>query len=90
MRPKIICHMTSSVDGRLLTDRWTKPAAGISKDMLFGYYDEIHQRFEADGWLVGRTTMEDFVEGTAREVELPSGDLRNPFVGNRNGRGVAS
>lgn len=26
MRPKIICHMITSIDGRLLTDRFTPPA----------------------------------------------------------------
>lgn len=89
MRPKIICHMTSTVDGRLLTRRWTKPAVGVSEEMLSGYYDRIHKRFDADGWLVGRTTMEEFVEGTTRAFDIPQVDLRKPFVGNRNGRKVA-
>lgn len=88
MRPKIICHMTSTVDGRLRTARWTKPAAGISEEMLSGYYNDIHERFDADGWLVGRTTMEEFVDGIARDIEIPQVDLRKPFVGNRNGRKV--
>lgn len=89
MRPKIICHMTSSIDGRLLADRWTKPVAGISEGMLFGYYDKVASRFDADGWLVGRTTMEEFVEGKARAVDVPKIELREPFIGNRNGRDVA-
>lgn len=89
MRPKIICHMTSTVDGRLLTKRWTKPAVGVSEEMLSGYYDQIHKRFDADGWLVGRTTMEEFVEGTARTFDIPQVDLRKPFAGNRNGRKAA-
>jgi hypothetical protein len=28
-RPTIICHMVSSIDGRLLAGRWTPPATGI-------------------------------------------------------------
>ena len=28
MYPQIICHVMSSVDGRLLTNRWTEPFNG--------------------------------------------------------------
>ncbi|GLV54199.1 2-hydroxy-3-oxopropionate reductase [Dictyobacter sp. S3.2.2.5] len=89
MQPKIICHMVSSVDGRLLVDRWTTPADGIDGKLLSGYYNQISQRFHADGWIVGRTTMEDYAQGTVRKVEKPMIDLREPFIGNRNGRDVA-
>jgi hypothetical protein len=54
MRPKVICHMIISVDGRLYLDRWTKPAAGIDAEKLVGCYEELAKRFEADGWIVGR------------------------------------
>jgi riboflavin biosynthesis pyrimidine reductase len=87
-RPKIICHMASSVDGRLLTERWTKPANGISKDTLFGHYDAIHHRFKADGWIVGRKSMAGYAKGVARSV-APTSDLRKTFIGNRNERDVA-
>ena len=30
MYPQIICHVMGSVDGRLLTDRWTVPFNGKS------------------------------------------------------------
>lgn len=89
MRPKIICHMVSTVDGRLMAERWTDPAPGIERKKLFAYYDKIAARFNADGWMVGRVTMKDFVEGTARIFDDPMVDLREPFIGNRNGRDVA-
>jgi 5-amino-6-(5-phosphoribosylamino)uracil reductase len=81
--------MVSSVDGRLLVDRWTKPAAGIDGKLLSGYYNQISQQFHADGWMVGRNTMEEYAKGTARKGEKPMIDLREPFIGNRNGRDVA-
>jgi riboflavin biosynthesis pyrimidine reductase len=89
MRPKIICQMTSSIDGRLLTSRWTKPAAGIDEKKLQGYYDQIYKTFDADGWLVGRITMEDYAKGKARSFDKPKANLRETFIGNRNGRNVA-
>lgn len=30
MRPEIICHIMSSVDGRLLPSRWTPPFDGLT------------------------------------------------------------
>jgi hypothetical protein len=41
MRPKIICHMISSIDGRLLVDRWTEQAAEFEADMSARYFDQI-------------------------------------------------
>jgi 5-amino-6-(5-phosphoribosylamino)uracil reductase len=49
--------MTSSVDGRQLVDRWTKPAAGISSEVLRGHYDQVYRRLDTSGWIVGRKTM---------------------------------
>ena len=54
--------MIISVDGRLYLDRWTKPAAGIDAEKLVGCYEELAKRFEADGWIVGRVTMEHVVD----------------------------
>ncbi len=89
MRPKIICHMITSIDGRLLVDRWTAPAAGISRHMLSRYYDSVAARFEAGGWIVGRKTMEDFAEGRARPVKSTGGNLRATHVADRRGRDLA-
>jgi 5-amino-6-(5-phosphoribosylamino)uracil reductase len=49
--------MTSSVDGRQLVDRWTKPATGISSEVLRGHYDQVYKRLDTSGWIVGRKTM---------------------------------
>ena len=64
MRPEIICHMVSSIDGRLLVDRFSPPAAGVDGARLRRHYDEVYRRFGADGWMVGRVTMEEFAHGT--------------------------
>ena len=35
MKPEIICHIMSSVDGRLLPSRWTPPFDGTDPSKLF-------------------------------------------------------
>jgi riboflavin biosynthesis pyrimidine reductase len=89
MRPKIICHMMSSIDGRLFVDRWTTPAVGINAATLRGHYDEVASQFESDGWIVGRKTMKEIIQGNARAVRLAKGDLRSTYVADRKGRKVA-
>src|SRR5262249_21647267 len=49
MRPRIICHMVSSIDGRLLVGRWTPPAEGIDRLRLRGYYEEVAARLGGEG-----------------------------------------
>jgi 5-amino-6-(5-phosphoribosylamino)uracil reductase len=43
----------------------------------------------ADGWVVGRKSMEDYAQGRARAPKNVPDDLRAPHVANRGGRDVA-
>jgi riboflavin biosynthesis pyrimidine reductase len=86
MRPKIICHMWSSIDGRLFPDRWTAPAAGIEAETLWKHYEEVGSRFKSDGWIVGRKTMEEMVESKPRVVRSTGGDLHSVHIADRKGR----
>ncbi|RWX77077.1 5-amino-6-(5-phosphoribosylamino)uracil reductase [Neorhizobium lilium] len=92
MRPRIICHMTSSVDGRQLLDRWTKPASGIEPAILSGHYNEIYKRLDTAGWIVGRKTMSYYAEERAPETATPevhpAGPRENHFA-DRRGRALA-
>src|SRR3954468_11100230 len=89
MRPEIICHMVSSIDGRLLADRFSPPAAGVDGARLRRHYDEVYRGFSADGWLVGRVTMEEFAHGTARTPAVIPHDPRTTHVADRKDRDVA-
>jgi riboflavin biosynthesis pyrimidine reductase len=89
MRPTIICHMGTSIDGGLHPSRFTRPAAGVSVDALRRHYEAIHDRFEAEGWIVGRKTMAEMAEGRERAVAVDSPLAREPHLGNRNGRNLA-
>lgn len=56
MLPKVICHIMSSVDGRLLPDRWTEPADKTSKNDCFGIYASLSRSLDADAWMFGKST----------------------------------
>ena len=48
--------MITSLDGRLLAERWP-----CSEETLLEIYDATGDRLEADGWIVGRKTMEHYL-----------------------------
>ncbi|MCE4222996.1 RibD family protein [Methylobacterium sp. C25] len=54
-RPYVICHMTSSVDGRIKVRRWTTLDAD-------DHYETIHKRLEGDAWMCGRITMQGYAD----------------------------
>ena len=77
-RPRVICHMMSSLDGRILTDGWP-----LSKDGR-KQYEQVHATYAPDGWLCGRVTMEQhFAQGTRSDAEVARehrGRAREDFV----------
>lgn len=77
-RPRVICHMMTSLDGRILTDGWPLSAEGRKQ------YEQVHASYDADGWLCGRVTMEQhFAQGTRPESEVGRehrGGARDDFV----------
>src|ERR1700735_5117393 len=89
MRPYVICHMGTSLDGGPPRSRFPRPAAGVSVDALRGHYEAIHDRFAAEGWIVGRKTMAEMAKGRERAVAAVSTLAREPHLGQRNGRNLA-
>jgi riboflavin biosynthesis pyrimidine reductase len=89
MRPYIICHMGTSIDGRLHPSRFTAPAEGISREVLRGHYERLHDQFGADGWIVGRRTMSEMAKGTERPLNDVPKVAREPHMAARNGRRLA-
>lgn len=65
-RPRIICHMAASVDGRILVGGWpASTAAAVRRE-----YERVHASYESDGWICGRVTMEPFAGGVRSEAEV--------------------
>jgi 2,5-diamino-6-(ribosylamino)-4(3H)-pyrimidinone 5'-phosphate reductase len=64
-KPRVICHMMTSLDGRIIVQRWGPAVPGRHE------YEDTAATFEAQAWLCGRVTMEkDFTHG--RQPELPA------------------
>lgn len=63
-RPRVICHMATSIDGRIVTDRWPD-APAVRRE-----YEQIHASYDADGWMCGRITMEPFAGGLRSDGEV--------------------
>jgi riboflavin biosynthesis pyrimidine reductase len=60
MKPHVICHMVSSVDGRILSGRWRPKDANTA-----GLFERLHDQLAGDAWLVGRVTGQEFAKGKA-------------------------
>lgn len=80
-RPRVICHMMGSIDGRILTEGWPMSAEGRQQ------YELVHASYDADGWLCGRVTMQQhFAQGVRSDAEIareytgsaPRDDFRAP------------
>ncbi|MFP8965007.1 dihydrofolate reductase family protein [Pokkaliibacter sp. CJK22405] len=67
MRPYIICHMITSLDGSILPDQWHSTAEVSVDAMIERHYDHCADSFKAQGWIVGRETMSHYVPGVADE-----------------------
>lgn len=53
-RPYVICHMVPSVDGRIVATRWEVPRG------VYAEYERTARTFRADGWIIGRVSMEPY------------------------------
>lgn len=78
MKPYVICHMVSPLDGRLLVDAWA-PKDGPLRKPILDEYQRLHAAFDADAWLAGTTTMKEFATGQAGSGEQPSSPPTRPW-----------
>jgi riboflavin biosynthesis pyrimidine reductase len=60
MKPYVICHMCTTIDGRILGSRWADLPAAIRSGKLF---ETTAASFGISAWLVGTTTMKEFADG---------------------------
>lgn len=72
MKPFVICHMCTTIDGKILSNRWDKLTGGQGAGGLF---ETTAAQFGVGAWLVGTTTMKEF---SGRGVRLPT---RSPRIG---------
>jgi riboflavin biosynthesis pyrimidine reductase len=59
MKPHVIMHMGSSIDGRIVPTYWPQETKAQFGDV----YEQIHRDLKGDAWIVGRVTMAEFAKG---------------------------
>lgn len=85
MKPYVICHMASSLDGRIIPSRWRPKGAHLS-----GTYDRIHNEIGCDAWLVGRVTGQEFAKRDGYAATTTSETfLRAPWIAKRDASAYA-
>ena len=68
-RPRIICHMASSVDGKI-------DGSALRNIMRAGEYEELHAKLGGNAWICGRTTMQQHfadAEPFVSKTDTPAG-----------------
>ena len=78
-RPRVICHMSTSVDGRIVVDGWPDSvSSNVRRE-----YEELHASYGAEAWMCGRVSMEPFAGRTRTDAEVarehPGGSGRADF-----------
>src|SRR5215203_4325885 len=68
-RPYVICHMVPSIDGRIVTSRWSV-ASTVSSE-----YEKTAATLDADAWIIGRISMEPY----AGKAAIPRKKARKPI-----------
>lgn len=80
-RPHVICLMMTSVDGKILSEKWGN-SPRIKK--LAGAFEKAHEKMGIGAWIVGRTTMEkDFTDFAKPILKKGHHEInRSDFVAN--------
>jgi 2,5-diamino-6-(ribosylamino)-4(3H)-pyrimidinone 5'-phosphate reductase len=87
-RPRVVCHMVTSIDGRIVVDGWPDAISASVRRQ----HEEVHARHEAGGWMCGRVTMEPFARRVRPEAEVARehrGPPREDFVAEGDHRSFA-
>src|SRR4051812_23338734 len=56
MKPYLICHMVTTIDGRIMGNRWPKFGDKSSANL----FETTAASFNIGAWIVGTTTMKEF------------------------------
>ena len=81
MKPYVICHMNSSVDGRILGSRW-RP----SGNRMAGLFERIHEELGGGSWLIGRVTGSEYAKAQAYPSHTDQTYPREPWFARRDAK----
>src|SRR5467141_3375801 len=79
MKPYVICHMNTSVDGRILGSRW-RPA----ENRMAGLFERLHEQLGGGSWLIGRVTGSEYAKAEAYPGDTDQTYPREPWFARRD------
>lgn len=86
MRPYVICHMCTTLDGKIMGDRWGKLPGNKDSANLF---ETTAATFGIGAWIVGTTTMDEF---DGKKIALPRAKKvipRRDYIAKKNAKTLA-
>jgi riboflavin biosynthesis pyrimidine reductase len=87
MKPYLICHMCTTIDGKILSNRWGK-VPGESQSGSAGLFETTAASFGIGAWLVGTTTMKEF-QGKPQRLPKAQRVPRTDHVANPRAKRLA-
>jgi riboflavin biosynthesis pyrimidine reductase len=85
MKPYVICHMVTSIDGRVWGSRW-RP----SENRMPGLFERLHDRLGGGSWLIGRVTGSEYAKAAAYPDRTDQTYKRESWFAQRFPRGDAT
>ena len=79
MKPYVICHMNSSIDGRILGSRW-RPA----ENRMAGLFERLHEQLGGGSWLIGRVTGSEYAKAQSYPDRADRTYPREPWIARRD------
>jgi riboflavin biosynthesis pyrimidine reductase len=75
---KVICHMTTTVDGKIQPKLWPK------NTNIHKLYEQCHNKLKGDAWIIGRTSMQGFSSSKIKTLPRPGSSLKKEdFIGDQ-------
>ena len=79
MKPYVICHMVTSIDGRIWASRW-RP----EQNRVPGLFERLHERLGNGSWLIGRVTGSEYAKGKTYPDGTGQTYPREPWLARRD------
>ena len=79
MKPYVICHMVTSIDGRVWASRW-RP----EQNRVPGLFDRLHEKLGNGSWLIGRVTGSEYAKAGAYPDQADATYPREPWFARRD------
>src|SRR5215472_1368307 len=81
MKPYVICHMNTSIDGRTWGSRW-RP----EENRMPGLFERIHEQLGNGSWLIGRVTGSEYAKVQAYPGHTAETYPREPWFARRDAK----